>query len=153
MAMVCDQTGRKAAARTTVARSSRRILVVLLYQTKFKISPPFLSLVSAIEHQRPVDPNFLGARVNAEWIPRPKHDIGVLADFDRTDLIVEPQRPGGIDREPLDGLLFGAVDARRASGVHRFGHFLIQTLSAERAVRMNHGARARSIGDGEIGFH
>src|SRR5260370_30638464 len=127
-----------------------RMSVFLPYHPEFEICAPMLRSVGAIEQHCAINPNLLSFGVDAERIAGPKHHIGILADLNRTDLVVEIECPGGIDGQPTNCLILSDHNARGAPGVHRFGDFLIEPLSSISAVRMNHCPRAERIRDGEV---
>src|SRR4029453_501376 len=97
-----------------------RMSVALLHVAEFKVSPPFLRGIASVKHHCAVDPDLLSFAIDTEGITRPKHYVGVLPNFNRADFVVETKRPRRVDRQPLDGLVFTDVDARGASGIHRF---------------------------------
>src|SRR6476646_5279286 len=76
------------------------------YEAKLEISSPLLRRVGAIVQHRAVHPHFVGARINTEWIGRPQHYVGVLSFFERANLVIETERPCGIECHPLDRLIF-----------------------------------------------
>src|SRR5580765_7045505 len=123
--MVCAKAETLAVIRNRVTRISL-ISVALLHISEFEISPPFLSRVGAIEKHRAVDPDLLSPAVNTERISRPEDHVRILADFNRSDLVVQSQGPRRIYRQQIYRLVFGDIDSGGASRVHRFGHFLIQ---------------------------
>ena len=55
-------------------------------EAQLEVGAPLLRRIEPVEHHRAVDPHLLGARVDAERIARPEHDVGVLARLDRPDL-------------------------------------------------------------------
>ena len=102
----CD-TRRKSAQDFRFHVSHRLFPDGVRYEAKLEIGAPLLARIEAVEEQRAVDPDLLGARVDAERIARPEHDVGVLAGLERADLVVEAERPGRVDRDPLDRVVLG----------------------------------------------
>src|SRR5206468_2985102 len=56
-----------------------------------------------VVHQRPVDPDLLRPRVDAERIAVPQHDVRALADAERAGLVGDAERGRRIDRQPAPG--------------------------------------------------
>src|SRR6266550_9251590 len=97
MATVCASMGAAHPRATMIVKRSLRILVALLHHAELEICLPLLWITAVVKH-RPVDPNPLGFGIDAERIPRPQHDVGILSNFDRSDLVFEAQRPCRIHR-------------------------------------------------------
>src|SRR5258706_533545 len=106
MATVCANTGAAHPRATMIVKRSLRILVALLHHAELEICLPLLWITAVVKH-RPVDPNPLGFGIDAERIPRPQHDVGILSNFDRSNAIVETQSPRWIYRQPTNRLVFG----------------------------------------------
>src|SRR5580698_1869129 len=79
--------------------------------THFKVGTWLRGGIVAVIHHSAVQEDHAGAAIDAERITGPENDIGILARLQRANAIIEPQRLCRIDRDPLDGALFGYVDA------------------------------------------
>src|ERR1041385_6745200 len=69
----------------------------------------FREILGAIEINVAVDEGRLDARIDAEPMSVPDRDVSILADFDRTDAILNTELNRGIDRDELERLFFGQV--------------------------------------------
>ena len=106
----------------------------------------------AVEAQRAVDPHLLRARVDAEGIAGPEHDVRVLARLERADAIVETERPRRIDGDPLDRLVGWDGQAGRLPRRHRLGRLLVEALRAGRIVGVHDDAGTGGEEDGGVGL-
>src|SRR5687767_6271142 len=97
-------------------------------EAKLEIGAPLLRAIEAIKKKRSIDPYLFGSRVDAERIPRPQNDVGILARLERADPVVEAERPRRIDRDPFDRLLLGDRNARGVACSHGLRCFLSQAL-------------------------
>src|SRR5690349_15204009 len=95
---------------------------------ELEVGAPAIGGIESIEQHGAVDPDLLGARVHAERIARPKDDVRVLASDKRANLVIKPDGPSGVDRQPLDGVVFSNVDADCLAGGHGLRRLLIETL-------------------------
>ena len=60
---------------------------------ELEIGPRLVGRIVAVVAQGSVDEDLVGAGVDAERIGTPQHDIGVLADLERSDPVVEAETP------------------------------------------------------------
>src|SRR5262245_56837252 len=65
-----------------------------------------------------VDEHALGARIDAEGMLVPDDDVGILAHRERAYALVDAERPGGIERDPLHRFGLADVDAGAPAEVH-----------------------------------
>src|ERR1051325_2806837 len=79
-------------------------------------------ILRAIEVNVAVDERRIDARIDAERMSIPDRDVSVLADFDRTNTILNAELDRGIDRDELERLFF-----RQVSPVHCLRRFEVQT--------------------------
>src|SRR5436305_1910309 len=90
--------------------------LVLLLVVRFLLQPlrllfrdllTHLQVAPAIEDPLPLDERRLDARVGREGMAGPDHQVGVLADVDRADAVIEAQLLRAVERAELQRLLLG----------------------------------------------
>ena len=93
-----------------------------------------------IEENFAIDKRRIDARVNAEWMCIPDRDVGVFADFDRADSILNAELNRRIERDKFQRLFFSEI-----APVHRFRCFDVQPAGAfvGVGVHRNNHTRAR----------
>src|SRR5437870_12325110 len=75
----------------------------------------------ALEVNLAINENLVGNAIAGERVTVPDHDVGILADVQRADAIINANDPRGIERDHLQGLLCGC-----ATVAYGLGGFLVQ---------------------------
>ena len=110
-----------------------------------------LQVLLAVEVDDAVDEHLLRNRERAERVRGVDHEVGVLADLDRADALVDAELLGRVERDQLERLFLG-----EAAVLHRLGRFLVQVpvlLGAVGVDRDEHAAlrhQRRVVGDGVV---
>src|SRR5688572_27707276 len=75
--------------------------------TLLRHAVPLALVLPQVEVLAAVDPRLFAAREERQGRAAPDHEIRLLAGLDGADVLINPQLPGRIERDELEGLLFG----------------------------------------------